>query len=111
MYAASSSRMPRLSVALSAGTTMSRLMRSTIFISRPHRTTFRTLVSGSAGRRLDQTVGPVLALIDHGHAPVGVVPEHEKRLVQQVELNDRIGDRHRLRVELLGLDDLELRVR
>ena len=42
------------------------------------------------------------------NATVGVVTEHEKRLVHEVELYDRITDRQRLRVELLGLDDREV---
>src|SRR5262245_53166611 len=113
--------MPRLSVALSAGTTMSRLMRSTIFISREPR--YHGHLQGrtyggnrvdaflTARLRLDQAVAAVLALVHDRHAPVGIVTKHQERLVQQVELHDRVRDRHRLRMELLGLDDLELRWR
>src|SRR5690242_13802093 len=118
--------MPFLSVAWSAGTTISRRMRSTIFISRPRSYHFPDAYgarrpvsrrrSGGAGRRrrgqrLDQPVAAVLALVDHGDAPVGVMAEHQKRLVHQVQLHDRVGYRQRLGMELLGLDDLELRGR
>src|SRR5262245_12812591 len=113
MYVASSSRMPRLSVASSAGTTISRLIRSTIFISQNRPYTRRDCLCSwlGRGRRLDEAVAPVVALVDDGDATVGLVPEHEERLVQQVQLDDRLGDRERLRVELLRLHDGELGLR
>src|SRR5687767_13735269 len=104
--------MPRLSVALSAGTTMSRLMRSTIFISRDRTYYFRVRVSlGGARRCLDESICAVLTLIDHRDPAVRVMPEYEKRLVLQIQLHDGVGDRQRLCVQLLGLDHVVLGVR
>src|SRR5688500_15814729 len=100
--------MPRFSVALSAGTTMSTLPRSTIFISAPSPYYFRSPVSGSAGLCLDEAIGPVLTLVDDRDPAIRVVAEDEERLVRQLHRHDRVGDGHRLCVELLGLDDLEL---
>src|ERR1051325_5844062 len=104
MYTASSSRMARFSVACSAGTTMSRRMRSTIFISRSRTYHFLDRQGRSpgvhrldvelrgAGRRLDQAVAPILTLVDDRDPAVGVVAEHQKWLVHEVELHD--GVRH-----------------
>ena len=83
IYAASSSRMPRLSVACSAGTTMSRLIKSTIFISGPTRPYHIVKFYDALRRRcLDEAVVAVLTLVDDGNAAIRIVTEHEKRLVQ-----------------------------
>src|SRR5688500_5890445 len=102
--------MPRLSVASSAGTTMSRLIRSTIFITaKSTLPEFNYL--GSSCRRLDQAITAVIPLVYNRDAAILFAREYEEGLMQQVQLHDRIRDRHRLRVELLGLDDRELRGR
>src|SRR5689334_9383041 len=102
---ASSSRMPRLSAEASAGTIMSRAIRSTIFISR--RPTYHSQYF--SGVRLDQPERAILAPIDDRHAPLGLHrAEHEEILVRQVELDDRVLDGERVGMELLGLDHLVL---
>src|SRR4051812_186386 len=90
---------------------MSRLMRSTIFISR--RSSYHFARSGGGvGARLDQAIAPaVLTLVDDGDLPRVAVAEDQEPLVEEVHLHDGVRYGQRLRVELLRLHDLELRRR